>query len=1034
MNTFLRLKPVNLIFEGIDKDISNYRYEYLKEGVIIFNLSEQSFQTYHFNKAMFENAQIFQFDKEGKISMKPQSERTLSITVSQTNEIYHTKLEVPPQKVTHMIRNILGSEVASVVSHEQIDEIFGDWIGEDEVVSCSLSGALGDRELYYVIGTTTGHLVIIPLFLYNGERIIKFYCAKIDRFSLSHIEIAVGQILVCSEEGNFCIIDFIGEEGGHRTINRMMLENEYTLELHEINPQAETMMNLKGAVKQLMPVVIEGEEDENTLMFKQFFSKTIGVVLENNQLVLVSLDTKYIIFEHTNNEQPIMGLFFDSYNEYLYFLYRDGQVDIFNANLGNVIAMMKTRNQVLEHVDPANRDKGNQDILFQLQFFIKSCFSFERTVSIRTHPLNLHDLLEQYRNCYLDFKSFSKFCNSVLLNLTPAGQVIEYCVQHFTNPLLSTHINLISFSEAQNLKNPHNLFTEKDTKRAQAAASSINNLDNWGNITDLKQLSEQIEKVNQENEAQNKLSTGDLYSANSVLDHKNIPLLIQNCVERDKFSLARERLGEEPLKMLDHFNGDELVGDEDLDQLIAAISTLNYSSRQIIIDSKSRSASTMVNLKIGTSSLNALLVSPPKYSPETKDYRLLLTSLVFPFSIDSPSDSTVKKALGRHTPVIDMMPGVQGVGDSISFSLNQSIIQISKEIRGVQKAEYKECSVQNLNKELYKISRFHSSCYMLGVVCEMIYLLKKGYLKVSLMKSCFRKVFFELLPSMPDNKALSFKLLSWLILNDKLLLSAGSHFIINNIYSKKLNQQVFQVDKSTIDFCSQFFLTAQSNSHLQDMVSGDSPLSQISKLELFSTSILMVELHKNKREDILHDNMVTFSQSLIVKLISKSIEIKVCSCYPFLVMPLIKICLESLNHISVRSQAPVFGLLIRNLANISLYYGLTYDKKEDHIFDKSLLKDEDLKRDKSLLNLVGKLRHQSMDVRRGIRIHVMKLIRQLGELDMAFLLDVLKDTVLNRELTKLVAVNTFDFLNYIMRNCNSYLSDHLIQWTEILMA
>jgi len=150
-------------------------------------------------------------------------------------------------------------------------------------------------------------------------------------------------------------------------------------------------------------------------------------------------------------------------------------------------------------------------------------------------------------------------------------------------------------------------------------------------------------------------------------------------------------------------------------------------------------------------------------------------------------------------------------------------------------------------------------------------------------------------------------------------------------------------------------------------------------------------------------------------------------------MPLIKICLESLNHIEIRSQARIFRTLIKNLTSISLYYGLTYEKREDHIFDSSLLNEEDLKKDKSLNSLVGKLKHQSYDVRRGIRIHVMKLIKILGEIDMEYLLNILREDVKVNDLSKLTAINTYDFLNYIMRNCGKALSEHLITWVEILM-
>lgn len=155
-----------------------------------------------------------------------------------------------------------------------------------------------------------------------------------------------------------------------------------------------------------------------------------------------------------------------------------------------------------------------------------------------------------------------------------------------------------------------------------------------------------------------------------------------------------------------------------------------------------------------------------------------------------------------------------------------------------------------------------------------------------------------------------------------------------------------------------------------------------------------------------------------------------------------------LNHVHLRSQSKTFQLLIRNISFISLYYGLTFtpdDHDNPSMINNTFLEDSSLKGDTKLLQFVTKLRHQSYDLRRGIRIHVLKLIKLMGDLDLEFLLRVLYDMTTSSEFSKLVSLNILDFLKYLIRFCDltkfqtpqsefsQTKSSNLILWTEILM-
>jgi hypothetical protein len=78
-------------------------------------------------------------------------------------------------------------------------------------------------------------------------------------------------------------------------------------------------------------------------------------------------------------------------------------------------------------------------------------------------------------------------------------------------------------------------------------------------------------------------------------------------------------------------------------------------------------------------------------------------------------------------------------------------------------------------------------------------------------------------------------------------------------------------------------------------------------------------------------------------------------------------------------------LLIKNISYISLYYGLTFDSEDSEnpsMINDSFLEDASLKNDRKLIQFLDKLKYQSYDLRRGIRVHVLKLVKLIGDVDL----------------------------------------------------
>lgn len=141
-----------------------------------------------------------------------------------------------------------------------------------------------------------------------------------------------------------------------------------------------------------------------------------------------------------------------------------------------------------------------------------------------------------------------------------------------------------------------------------------------------------------------------------------------------------------------------------------------------------------------------MLISPPNFDAASMNKKLILTSIAFPFGIDPVSDPEVQKALVSQKLVVNITPGIKGVSDTLSFSLNPHLLQVAPEIPEENSTPETTTKAEYLNKNLYLVSPFQSSNYMLGVICEVIFLFKKSNLNLAPLMNALKSTYFAKLP------------------------------------------------------------------------------------------------------------------------------------------------------------------------------------------------------------------------------------------------------------------------------------------------
>lgn len=157
--------------------------------------------------------------------------------------------------------------------------------------------------------------------------------------------------------------------------------------------------------------------------------------------------------------------------------------------------------------------------------------------------------------------------------------------------------------------------------------------------------------------------------------------------------------------------------------------------------------------------------------------------------------------------------------------------------------------------------------------------------------------------------------------------------------------------------------------------------------------------------------------------------------HPFLVVPTIKVVLETLPSLKLRDHHKIIKQMFHSTVYFSLFYGLTFEPEdqENPTYVNSSLLTEDIPSGKQLRSFVASLRLQSYDLRRGIRVHILKLLKLLGEADMGLILNFINDIVSANDVTKLVAYNAIDILKYIIKFCEADFNGLIVHWAEALM-
>ena len=361
---------------------------------------------------------------------------------------------------------------------------------------------------------------------------------------------------------------------------------------------------------------------------------------------------------------------------------------------------------------------------------------------------------------------------------------------------------------------------------------------------------------------------------------ENIPVKLQNILERNQFSLVKERLMDHPLQLLDYYEKKGKLTGEDskfsLKDILRILTDLNYANFEIFSDPEAREDCVIIKKIWQKKQFYILNFYPAVYEIGNANHNMLISTVLFPSGIDMQSELEFKAAFGDGFPTIEFAVGVQGIAESFSFVLNDHFIHVKNQVS----ADIDPNSVVTPMKMMKDVSFFTVSNYvttsmLLGVVAELIYILKKGYQKVQPLINAIRTMYFEkMVNEIKDFQPVSQKILTLLTLNDKLLVSASSHFILNNIYDKKkveintlseVNGEF--IDKRIVGPLSFYWLQIKNSKGYYE-AEPLSILAVISKFELFVISMMLYHLKLGGLEN----SSIPLTREQVINLIHPVIE------------------------------------------------------------------------------------------------------------------------------------------------------------------
>ena len=169
--------------------------------------------------------------------------------------------------------------------------------------------------------------------------------------------------------------------------------------------------------------------------------KLVGLILSNNQIVILHVETLEIFFEHRFNDNAIMGLYFDINNDFFFIVYIDGEAEVFSANFGNLRVLYEEWPRVVHSLGDESNPATQRRLNLEKKQMIGDCFNYERSLNAVNHYFNLLEFIGDYKNCYVDFNSFNQFCKTQIQQVSLRGDVLEFNLRFLTNCLTSVHVD-----------------------------------------------------------------------------------------------------------------------------------------------------------------------------------------------------------------------------------------------------------------------------------------------------------------------------------------------------------------------------------------------------------------------------------------------------------------------------------------------------------------------------------------------------------------------------------------------------------------
>jgi hypothetical protein len=785
--------------------------------------------------------------------------------------------------VASALFKVLNPALRKSLTEEVLSSALDDFLSPKETATTFMYATLDDGQVYLVLGTNEGNLFLLKVFAQGNEDVNIFVgkqlCKDIEKLDMFN------NILFCSSRERELILLRFNCEVNHQEVKRHEIRRDKALSIREINGSQLKKVEIPNHLRGIMPLVYLSEDTIQDPDVKAFYSSLIGLVLSNNQLVLFDLASFSVVFEHRFSENSPLGIYFDKRTEFLSILFDSGDIDVFNVNTGNIMMLIQIRNAfhirrtgsmyfsnpsvAQVRIEPTEEDT----LAYETKLFTASCFTYERSISLGTYNLNLVDLLKDYKNTYVDFKSFSKFASCALINVTQDGSIFEYATQFFTNELLSVHIEYPNLKKGVITARPTP--TEEEKKKEKTVPSTPKGKpqeDIFFGVTSMKELNALVEQQQVQNKAREEEIEAE--RSGSIMFEK-IPIKLQNVLERNILTRIKERLDDEPLRMLESYDakGEDAFsqrGQYNKKDLLRMITYMNYANQDIFADSKSKENSIVFKKNWNKQTEFMLVYYPPVFdAAKPTDNPLKVASLFIPLGIDLQSELEIKAAFGEGFPVVSTLLGVQGVSESFSFILDENFFYIDNKLAIQSPRRMSSQAIVKKESLVFSISPYVTTSFMLAVVSELIFVLKRGYNKVQPLINAIRTLFFEAMPyEVKQYSPVSQKILTLLTLNDKLLVSASAHFILNNIYDlAKLPKDSQVMDPAMIDNLLKYFAIIKNPKGYKE-TEVLSILCGISKFELFVISMLLFYLRLPHKKD----EKLLVSREEIIRIIHPVIE------------------------------------------------------------------------------------------------------------------------------------------------------------------